>query len=338
MINAAVVGLGWWGRVMTDAVQRKSDKITIVAGATRTKSKAVDFAKQQGFRLLDSYEDVLADPEVDAVILTTPHSQHADQVIAAAQAGKHVFVEKPFTLTRDSSERAIAAVESAGVTIGLGYLRRYHPALAELRDRLARQTLGTVLHFEAVMNVPAGPYLSPDAWRSDPRESPAGSLMSVGSHAIDNVIDLLGEVDEVFCQSVRRREGSGIDDTTSALLRMKSGVTGYLGTNFATAQSFRLSIFGTDGSAEITDGALRRIEFRPVQGHSSIPGEKGEAKGPETVEFPDVNLEHAELEAFADAIDGGPAYAITHQEMIHGSAVLEAIARSAQSHQVEKVT
>lgn len=131
MVNAAVVGLGRWGQVLVNAA-RGSGKIRFVAGCTRTPAKAEAFAAEHGFRLLADYAAVLADPEVEAVVLATPHTQHADQVKAAAAAGKHVFCDKPFTLTRDSAAEAIAACRKAGVEIAVGHNRRFLPGYADL--------------------------------------------------------------------------------------------------------------------------------------------------------------------------------------------------------------
>src|SRR5262245_64531041 len=96
MIRAAVIGLGWWGKTLVESSEN-SDVMRVTTGATRTVSPELEaFAKQKNFKLAKDYAAVLADPAVDAVILTTPHSLHAEQVIAAAKAGKHVFCEKPF--------------------------------------------------------------------------------------------------------------------------------------------------------------------------------------------------------------------------------------------------
>lgn len=109
MISAAIIGLGRWGQNLVNSVQGKSDVIRFVAGATRTLSKAEAYAREKGLRLYDSYENVLADPKVDAVVLATPHTQHAAQIVAAAKAGKHVFSEKPIALTAKSAEAAVRA-------------------------------------------------------------------------------------------------------------------------------------------------------------------------------------------------------------------------------------
>src|SRR5262249_103347 len=116
MINAAIVGLGWWGKTLVESVQASSDSLRFVAGATRTVSpEAEAFAAEHELRLLVSLEALLDDPAVDAVVLATPHSLHAQQVIAAAEAGKHVFCEKPFTLTKADAEAAVAATRRSGV-------------------------------------------------------------------------------------------------------------------------------------------------------------------------------------------------------------------------------
>ena len=100
MINAGIIGLGRWGQNLVNSIQGKSDKIRVVAGATRTRAQeAVDYAAKQGFPLVDSVAALLADPKIDAVILATPHTQRVELITAAAKAGKHVFTEKPLTLT-----------------------------------------------------------------------------------------------------------------------------------------------------------------------------------------------------------------------------------------------
>ena len=218
MIDAAIVGLGWWGKTLVEAVQQDSNEIRFVAGTTRTKTPEVQaFADAQKFELVDSYEALLANPKVQAVVLATPHSMHAHQVIMAAAAKKHVFCEKPFALTRESAERAVGAMENAGVTLGLGYNRRFHPEMVKLRSRIRGGELGTILHVEATMTFPNALLLKPDAWRADRHETPCGGLTPMGVHAIDGMIDLCGPIAKVFCQSFRQAVEIDSDDTTSIL-------------------------------------------------------------------------------------------------------------------------
>src|SRR4030095_11354122 len=145
MINTAIVGLGWWGKTLVESAQG-SDFIRFVAGATRTVSPEVKaFADTHKLRLAESYEALLKDPNVNAVVLCTPHSMHTQQVVAAAQVGKHVFCEKPFALTKSDAERAVEATRKAGVALGLGYNRRFHPELTKLRERIRSGAVRGVL-------------------------------------------------------------------------------------------------------------------------------------------------------------------------------------------------
>ena len=107
-VRAAAVGIGWWSGVLADAIP-KGTHLKLVACATRSPDKRAAFAEKYGCRAIESYDAILKDPEVEAVLLTTPHTLHGEQVSAAARAGKHVFVEKPFTLTVADARRATEA-------------------------------------------------------------------------------------------------------------------------------------------------------------------------------------------------------------------------------------
>ena len=340
MINAAIVGLGWWGKTLVEAVPESSDQIRFVAGTTRTKTADVQaFAGAQKFALLDSYEALLADPKVDAVVLATPHSMHAKQVIAAAAAKKHIFCEKPFALTKESAEEAVSAAKKAGVTLALGYNRRFHPEMSKLRTRIRSGELGVIEHVEATMTFANALLLKPDAWRANRNETPCGALTPMGVHAIDGMIDLCGAIDHVFAQSFRRAVSIDSDDTTSVLFRMKEGMSGYLGTLAATGPGFSFQVFGSKGwvrlegmthvagasSEERRTRLFGTCKFQPIKG----PAETWEAER--------LDVSRASLEAFACAAQGGPPYPIPTDEMIHGVAVTEAIVRSAASGKVETI-
>lgn len=340
MIRAAIVGLGWWGQTLVEAVSGVSEVMRFTAGTTRTKTDNVrEFAGQHSFKLYDDYEAVLADSDIDAVVLATPHSMHISQIKAAARAGKHVFAEKPMALTKAEAEEAIAAVREAGITFGLGYNRRFHPEMIGLKERIARGDLGKLLHFEAAMCAPNGLLLKRGAWRADPSETPCGGLTPMGVHSIDAAIDLFGDVAQVYCQSMSRAVEVDSDDTTSVLFKMKDGMTGYLSCILATAPLYRLQIFGSggwvryDGKVHVagTSSEERRsqlfgtCEYKPVKGE----GETWNAEA--------LDLSRACLEAFAQAASGGKPYPISFDQMIHGAAVTEAIVKSAETNLPVKV-
>ena len=341
MIRAAIVGLGWWGKTLVESVQGTSDAIRFTAVTTRTKSpEAAAFAGEQGLTLAESFEALLADPAIDAIVLATPHSLHSQQVQAVARAGKHVFCEKPFALTKADAEAAVDATVRAKVTLGLGYNRRFHPEMTKLRDRIRSGGLGVVLHVEATMTFPNALVLKADAWRAHRDETPCGGLTPMGVHAVDGMIDLCGPIDHVYCQSFRRVVEVDSDDTTSMLFRMKDGMSGYLGTITATGPGFSFQVFGSKGSVRLegmthvagASSEERRTrlfgtcKFQPIKGAAEV----WQADG--------YDVTRASLEAFAIAASGGAAYPIPVEEMIHGAAVTEAIVRSAASGAVEYIT
>ncbi len=338
MLRAAIVGLGWWGGTLVDAV-KTSDAIRFVAASTRSQSdKDKAFAQEHGLKL-SSFEDLLKDPDVDAIVLATPPSGHRDQIVAAAKAGKHVFCEKPFALTKADAEDAVAAVRAAGVTLGLGYNRRFHPSWIDLKQRIQSGELGTILHIECTMSGPNGLTMSNDAWRASPDEAPCGGLFPMGVHAVDGFIDLVGDIDQVYALSLHRAVPSTNDDTTSILFKMKEGMSAYLGTMMATAGTFRFQVYGSKAMA-LLGGAVHVAGQSSHERRSGLFGSyviqpvKGDA---EAVEVPMFDVNRAELEAFGYAAQGGPAYPITLEDMVHGVAVTEAIVASARSGKTEQV-
>jgi predicted dehydrogenase len=337
MIKAAIIGLGWWGGTLVEAVAG-SETIEFVAAFTRSRSERDQtFADAHGLRLVEDMDALLSDPNIDALVLATPPAGHPEQIIRAAAAGKHIFCEKPLALEAAPAAAAIAAVERAGVTLGLGYNRRFHPSWIDLKHRIERGDLGTILHAECTMSGPNGLTASSDAWRSNRDEAPCGGLTPMGVHAIDGLIDLFGAVDQVYCQSFRRAIPNDNDDTTSVLFRMKNGASAYLATMMATAGTFRFQVYGTKAMA-LLGGTVHVVGQSSHQRRSGLFGSyilqpvQGAA---EEIAVPMFDVNRAVLEAFAIAAAGGPAYPIPLWQMAHGTAVTEAVIASARTGKTE---
>jgi predicted dehydrogenase len=328
VIRAAMVGIGRWGRTLVGSVQGKSDKFRFTAGHNRTRANAEGFCAAHGLRLADSLDEILADPEIDAVVFATPHSEHGAQVERTAAAGKHVFMEKPFTLDRRSAARALDAVTRAGVVLGVAYPRRFHPNLRELKSRIDDGRLGTIAHCYAEQNSPAGLFMDPRSWRADPTEAPAGGMTAMGVHNVDAMIALFGEIDEVYASSIRRTVAYNAEDTTSVIFGFANGMSGSLLSCLATAVSYRLAVFGSRGCAELV---TPNLDFRFTPAPDAMPEGRHTQPAPEIIENRGTNTLLAELEAFADAIEGGTPYPIPSDQILHGVAVFEAIVQSAAS-------
>lgn len=334
MLNAAIVGLGRWGQNLVNNAQG-SDKIRFVAGVLRHVDKAKDFAAQHGFPLYDDYRKALADPKIDAVVLATPHSAHADQIIAAAKAGKHVFTEKPFTLTTRSAVEAVRACAKNKVTLAVGYNWRFQPALQEIRKMLDDGRLGTLLHIEGNFCGPSAYFYGREHWRQKREEGPAGGMAGRGVHVLDAMLYLSGHVQSVHAQSFRLAQNFGIDDTTSMLLRFRNGVTGYLGTIIATPETWRMQVFGSRAWVEVGD--IEHLTTWTMRVCYVDPKNPRARNSPQTVTFPNRSTERAELENFAEAAQAGRPLAVAGGDETHGVAVLEAILKSAKTKRTVQV-
>jgi predicted dehydrogenase len=334
-VRAAIIGLGRWGRSLVNAVHGKTDAIKFVAGYTRTRSAAEDYCRERGIPLLDRFEDALASRDIDAVVLATPHSAHAEQVMAAAVAGKHIHVEKPLTLDRPSAEAAVAAAKRAGIVLAVGFNRRFHPSVAEIRKRLADGRLGQVMSMVATHTTSTGQFIPADNWRAQPDEAPGGAITAVGVHSIDHMIEFGGRVRDVLCTIGRYIPGSPSDDTTNIMLRFEGGATGLLFCSVATATTLSFTLFGTKGLAEFSRPNLARFRFVPVS--TVAPTGPVTAPPDEIVDRPAFDMLNAELVEFGRCIEQKRPYPVAIDQVLHGMAVFDAVVRSGKSGQIEPV-
>jgi predicted dehydrogenase len=319
MITVGIAALGRWGKRLVDAVQgagvAPSEHLRFTTAWNRTPERVRDYAAARGLALVDSFDALLVDPRLDAIVLATPHSGHADEIVRAAAAGKAVFCEKPLALTRADAARAAESCARAGVVLAAGHNRRFLPAYADIARRVREGVLGQVLHVEGNFSGSFGFDYDEKVWRADPRETPAGGLTLMGIHVLDAMIGLIGPVERAAAQSVRQVLAIPLDDTTGAMLRFANGATGYVSTLTATARLWRLQVFGTRGWAHMLDHHLLEI------GMTGAPVER--------IEFPPVDAERLELEAFARAVMHGEPYPVPIDDVVAGIAALEAIAASA---------
>ena len=324
MLNAAIFGLGRWGNRLVESVQGSS-KIRFVKGISRDPAKHKEFSQKSGVKVVSSYGRVLKDPEIGAVVLATPHSLHLKQIQQAAKAGKHVFVEKPMTLTRKTAEKAIEACRAAGITLGIGFNRRHAPSFVEMLKSIRSGRIGDVLHIEATHSGPTGYSLDTTSWRSTRAEAPAGGMTARGIHTLDGMIQIAGPVASVYAFSDKRKLAPEVDmdDTTSMLLRFAGGATGSLSTVFVTADLYRMHVFGSKGWIEMRGDS--ELITRGLEGQ------------PERITLPAVDKEKAELEAFADAVAEKKNFVVPPEEAINGIAVLEVIEASARKGKPIKI-
>jgi len=248
MIKAAIIGLGRWGKGLVTSAH-SGDRIRFVHGVSKEPDEVSDFARQHGFRLSTELADAVADKEVQAVFLATPHSLHVEQVLAVAAAGKHVWCEKPLSLTRAGAERAVAACRKAGVVLGAGNSKRCFASMRELKRVVAGGTLGDILHIEGHFSNDHSTRVT-GGWRDDPSESPGFGMTGAGLHVLDAFVNLVGPMRRVDAKGFSRKATPDPRDVLAMLAEFASGATGLMATVRATLPFWRVHVFGTNGMAE----------------------------------------------------------------------------------------
>jgi len=318
MLKTAVIGLGWWGQTHIRATHEKSETVRITTVVDLDSDLANKTADEFGLKTAPSYEAVLADPDIDAVILVTPHSLHTDQIVACASAGKHIFTEKPFALNKADAERAVVAAEAAGIMIGLGHNQRYGAPQTVIKAMIDAGELGEIMHLEG--NTSHDTLSNVQSWRMDIEEAPGGGLWHMGSHHLDLFQHYIGPITEVYAQAV---DVIIPRDTASALLTFECGATAYIGNVMVTRDNRMGNVFGSKGWAKMISPTTVQVAMR--------------GGDPKYMEVDPVDPVRANVEGFAAAIAGTEPYRFTNAQMIHDVAALDAIKLSLKSGKREAV-
>ncbi len=326
----AVAGFGWWGQ---HVVRRLKDQahFKVLGVVEPAVERHADIAAA-GVTAFETLETVLARDDIDAVVLTTPNTLHEEQVVQCAEAGKHVFCEKPLGLTAASARRSVAMCETAGITLGIGHERRFEPAMLALKRAIDAGELGTIMHAEAafshdkLIGVPAGD------WRTSKRVCPAAGMTAMGIHLTDLLISFFGRVETVQAMTADRSLGWETGDLVTVQLGFEAGMTATLSAILHTPHFIRMHVFGT----------TKWIEARN-DSHPDTPG--GKVRYVEAVtgqEYRETVLDWtdsvvANLSAFRAAALGEADYPFTHDQMVHNIEVLEAIAISAEDRHTVRI-
>ena len=333
MLNVAIVGLGWWGRNIVGQL-RGNAVLRAVLLVDVNEQAGGEFARSQQLPFETDFARALVDPRVQGVVLCTPHTQHCEQIVAAAAAGKHVFCEKPLSMSRQEVLRAVDAVRARGLVLAVGHERRFEPPILEAMRLLHCGVLGKPLQVEANFSQDKFLTLAADNWRLSGREAPAGPMTATGIHLLDLSVGVFGEASQVFC-SVKQLGSQLVNgDTLAALVTFKSGGHALISAILATPFAGRFAIYGSKGWVDVRD----RVHPEASQGWTVTTCVRGENGGQPTVaEFPAASGVVANLEAFATAAQGGAAYPVPQSQMIANISALEAVFKSAASGRIEIV-
>jgi predicted dehydrogenase len=292
---------------------------------TKTLNNIEDYCKEIDAEIAASYDEVVKSDKVDAVILATPHSKHLEQIVQAVNNGKHVFCEKPITLTAADAKIAFDEAKKNNKILAVGFNRRFHPNFMKIIEMVKSNTLGKIVHIEGTINAPGLWMYKPESWRSSSAETPAGGMTGMGIHVIDQMISANGNISSAYAQTAKVIKMGELDEVTSVLFKFTNGATGYLGTSIASSVLYNFRVIAENGAIEITSRDLSVMKYTPREGDIEI------------TEVKDVDMCKNELEAFADAVNGHADYPVTAEQGIHGAEVFEAVIKSAEKETLIKI-
>ena len=292
-LRVACIGMGWWSDVLADAMKR-SDKLDIVACFTRSPDKRAAFAKKYGCRPVATYEEVLADPQIEAIVNTTPNDVHLPTTRQAAAAGKHVFLDKPIANNVSQGREITEICAKAGVVLALGYQRRRESHFRWIKRQIEAGVFGKTVNAEANISRDRFGKIDLNSWRYQAAGMPGGVMLQIGIHYTDVLTYLMGPVKAVRGQSSQLVLPGDNPDVASLILEHESGALSTLNASYASASEYYLmNIYGKDATAyyDMHNGlrVLKRGENKPV----AVPAADN-----------DTFVE--ELEEFAAACRGGP--------------------------------
>jgi predicted dehydrogenase len=312
-VSVGIVGLGRWAKVLTRA-SAKSPDIKIISGFSRSEEKRLAFQQEMGVAAAPSMEALLADPQIQGVILTVPNEQHLPVATQVAKAGKHVYTEKPIASTLEEGLEIAALQEKYGVTVTVGHSARLMAGIRQIRAAIDAGELGRVAFIEANFSNERALELTPKTWRWYKDRAPGGPLSQLAIHQFD-VLHYLGgpTVEASSMASKLSPVGAEVDDQSMTLVRFEDGKIGYVGSCWTSPGVFSVRVFGSKGLMHY------EIDFKtwdtPDQLHRTSTlyiqrGKDGYASR-EVLTVPESDMFRAELEMFAESCRTGKAGELT---------------------------
>jgi predicted dehydrogenase len=323
-VGLASIGLGWWGNVLADGAS-STGKAQVVTCFARSRETREAFASKHGCAAAQNLEEIWADPAVEGVLMATPHAVRQELIGQAADAGKHIFVEKPLALSGVEARACAQAAADAGVILQVGHNKRRQTGNRRLHEMLDSGELGQLQYVEANISVPVA--FKPDLpdWRKNPEQIPAGGMTPLGVHHIDTIQYLGGPIRSVSAISKNVYGALDVDDVTAMLFELESGPLAYLVTLLATAGVNAVAVYGSEAAAWTEEDGTRLFSLKR--------GEPSRTEQPVTP----IDTIADEMSEFADCIRTGGQPETGPEAAIHVVDVLDAIIESAANRRAVDV-
>ena len=328
-LRVAVVGLGWWGRIIVPLL-KTSHKLRVVKGVDPTPAGA-EFAAAQQIPYSSAFEETLGDPEVEGVVLCTPHTLHAEPDRRRGRREEaRVLREAAVARPRRRGARG-GGMQPERVELAVGHEKRFEPPIQELMRLAKAGELGTLLQIEANFSQDKFLSLPPDNWRLSEKEAPAGPMTATGIHLLDLSVGLLGPAQQVYARV--RQLGSQLvnGDTLGILVTHKSGANSLISAVLATPFDGRFALYGNKGWAEVRDKAHPEAPEGWTLDRASPGSEK------KMLRIPAGECRARQPRGLRRRRGKRAPYPVPQEQMIANVSALEAVFRSVKSGTVERV-
>jgi predicted dehydrogenase len=316
-VRVACIGIGWWSDVLADAM-RRSGKLEIAACYTRSEDKRRAFAAKYGCAAAPSYDAILADRTIEAIVNTTPNNVHLETTRAAARAGKHVFLDKPIANTVREGREIARVCRDAGVVLALGYQRRRESHFRWVRRKIDAGAFGRLVNAEANISRDRLGKIDVSSWRYTAEGMPGGVMLQIGIHYTDVLEYLMGPIIAVSGRSAQLVLPGDNPDVASLVLEHEGGALSTLNASYACASEYYLlNVYGKEASAYYDLHSGLRFLERGGAHPEQVTSGKNDA-------FVD------ELEEFARAVRGDGAPEMDGERATRSLAVVRAGVLSAR--------
>ncbi|MEK6756330.1 MAG: Gfo/Idh/MocA family oxidoreductase [Bacteroidota bacterium] len=327
IVRVGQVGIGNHGKTIVDAI-RDAGNLQLISCFDINTAANQAVSAEFGARAAASYEELVADPSIDAVVLVTPNYLHAEQVRKAFAVRKHVFVEKPIANTVAEAKEMIELAKRAGLTLMVGHNTRRRGVFRRAKALLDQRRIGKVVAVEANLSRPAGLQPGLPEWKADPTKCLLLPMTQLGIHFVDTIAYLLGPISRVSCFAANVAMPGGVLDSTAALLQMVSGIPVALTSYYVSADVYFLRIYGTEGT----------IHCSPLQLRLELL-QNGELK---ELHEEDFNSEGGQsfilqMREFGECVLKGARPETGGEEGLNALAAIEAMMRSVQTHSAVEV-
>ncbi len=248
-LRVAVLGMGWWSDVLSDAIKR-SNTMQIVACFTRSEDKRRAFAEKYGCRAAASYEEILNDRSIAGIINTTPNNVHLETTRQAAEAGKHVFLDKPIANTVREGQEIAQVCKKAGVVLALGYQRRRETHFRWIKSEIDAGRFGKLVQAECNISRDRLGQFDLSSWRYTAAGMPGGVMLQIGIHYVDVLEFLMGPIKSVSARLAQLVLPGDNPDVANLILQHENNALSNLTASYASASEFyMMNIYGKEASA-----------------------------------------------------------------------------------------